>query len=47
MHLTHMTNKSVEEKTLSAYKASIEDVLINEDVLKMLFMKQDCPQDEN
>ena len=41
MHLRHMKDKKVKEETLSSYSAPLEDVLINEDVLKMLFVKQD------
>jgi len=47
MHLSHLTDKKLNGETLSAYSAPLEDVLINEDVLKMVFMKQDCPQDDN
>ncbi len=47
MHLTHIKDKKINGETLSAYSASLEDVLINEDVLKMVFMKQNCPQENN
>jgi hypothetical protein len=47
MHLTHMEDKKLRGETLSSYSAPLEDVLINEDVLKMVFSKQDCPQDSN
>lgn len=33
--------------TLTSYQAALTDVLINESVLKMIFQKQDCPQDSN
>ena len=46
MHLTHIINKTINGETLSAYSASLEDVLINEDVLKMIFLKHDCPEDK-
>lgn len=46
MHLIHLLDKKLNGETLSAYNASLEDVLINEDVLKMLFMKQECPEDD-
>ena len=45
MKLQHVKDKTIESKTLSSYSAPLEDVLINEDVLKMIFGKQDCPQD--
>jgi len=44
MHLQHVEDKIIEGKTLSSYSAPLEDVLINEDVLKMIFRKQDCPE---
>jgi len=47
MHLRHMKDKKVKEETLSSYSSPLKDVLINEDVLKMLFVKQNCPQDSN
>jgi len=47
MHLKHIQNKKIKKETLSSYSAPIEDVLVNEDVLKMLFVKQNCPQDSN
>jgi transcriptional regulator with XRE-family HTH domain len=47
MHLRHIKDKKLEEETLSAYSAPIEDVLINEDILKMVFVRQDCPQDDS
>lgn len=47
MHLTHLLDKQVDGKVLSAYSSSLEDVLINEDVLKMIFVKQECPQENN
>lgn len=47
IHLKHIGDKTVGGETLSAYSAPLEDVLINEDVLKMIFSKQDCPQDND
>ena len=47
IHLKHIEDKKLESGTLSSYSAPIEDVLINEDVLKMIFLKQDCPEDSN
>jgi len=45
MHCHYLDDKEIEGKTLASYSASLEDVLINEDVLKMIFQKQDCPED--
>ena len=47
MHLTHIENKQIDNEILSSYSASLEDVLINEDVLKMIFLKQECSEDSN
>jgi len=46
MHLTHLHDLEVEHGTLSAYSAPLEDVLINEDVLRVIFRKQECPEEE-
>ena len=46
MHLNHLRDQEVEHGTLSAYSAPLEDVLINEDVLKVIFRKQECPEEE-
>ncbi len=46
-HLTHLADLKVESGTLSSYSAPLEGVLINEDVLKMIFQRQECPEDEN
>ncbi len=47
IHLKHIKDKKLDSGTLSSYSAPIEDVLINEDVLRMIFLKQDCPEDSN
>ncbi len=48
MHLAHLADLKVESGTLSSYGAPLKDVLINEDVVKMVFQKQgECPEDEN
>ena len=47
MHLKHIGDKQVDNNILSAYSAPLEDVLINEDVLKMIFLKQECPEDSD
>ena len=46
MHIQYVDNKNINGRTLAAYSAPIENILINEDVLKMLFVKQECPEDE-
>lgn len=46
MHLKHLHDLKVEHGTISAYRAPLEDVLINEDVLRMVFRKQECPEEE-
>ncbi len=40
-------NKEVPQGTLSSYYAPLSDVLINESVMKMIFRKQECPEDNN
>ncbi len=47
INLSYIQDKKVDGETLSSYSASLEDVLINEDVLKMIFQKQKCPQDSD
>jgi len=47
MHLTHMLDKKINGKVISAYSSSLENVLINKDVLKIVFLKQECPEDLN
>ncbi len=46
MHLTHRNDLKVEAGTVSAYSAPLEDVLINEDVVKMIFSKQENTDEE-
>lgn len=46
-HLKHNKDKITEKGTLSSYSANLEDVLLNESVLKMIFQKQECPEDNN
>jgi len=47
MHLTHMLDKKINGKVISAYSSSLENVLINKDVLKIVFLKQEYPEDLN
>ena len=47
MHLNHLHDLKVEHGTISAYSAPLEDVLINEDVLRMIFRKQESPEEDN
>lgn len=46
MHLEHISDLDVEGRTLSAYSAPLEDVLINQDVVKMIFQKQENTDEE-
>lgn len=45
INLSAYKEKETPLGTLTAYQASLSEVLINEAVLKMIFQKQDCPQD--
>lgn len=45
IHLSLINQKTDATNNLSAYSASLEEVLINEDVLKVIFQKEDCPQE--
>lgn len=47
MNMKHYIDKETDKGTLSSYSATLEDILLNESVLKMLFQKQECPEDEN
>ena len=47
IHLTHLNDSNIENDTVSAYSAPLEDVLINQEVLKMIFQKQECPEDDD
>jgi transcriptional regulator with XRE-family HTH domain len=46
MHLKHLADLTVDSGTLSAYSAPLEDVLINQDVVKMIFQKQENTDEE-
>lgn len=46
MHMKHYKDKKVSQGVLSSFYAPLSDVLINEDVMKMLFQKEKCPQDK-
>ncbi len=45
MNMKYYKEKDVAQGTLCSYYAPLSEVLINEAVLKMIFHKQDCPQD--
>jgi transcriptional regulator with XRE-family HTH domain len=45
MHYHHIKDKEIDNRALASYSAPLKDILINEDVLKMVFQKQDCPED--
>jgi len=47
MKLHHYKDKKDTHNAISAYRSSLEDVLINETVLKMIFQKRDIPVDQN
>jgi transcriptional regulator with XRE-family HTH domain len=47
MNLKFYKDKEVSQGTLSSYSAPLSEVLINERVLKMIFQKQDCPEDND
>ncbi len=46
INLKFHKNKKVKQGTLESYSAPLMDVLINESVLKIIFQKQKCPEDE-
>jgi len=45
MNLKYYKEKNVEQGRLCSYHAPLSEVLINEAVLKMIFHKQECPED--
>ena len=45
MNMKYYKEKNVEQGTLCSYCATLSDVLINEAVLKMIFHKQECPEE--
>jgi len=45
MNLHFHKKKENDISVLSSYQASLSEVLINEAVIKMIFQKQDCPED--
>jgi len=47
MNMEKYKEKSVTQGTLTSYHAPLCDVLINHAVLKMIFAKQDCPEDSH
>ena len=47
MHCHYLDDQEIDGQTLAAYSAPLEDILINEDVLKMIFQKQECPEEHN
>ncbi len=44
MSLKFYKEKKIKQGVISSYTAPLSEVLINENVLKMLFMKQECPE---
>lgn len=45
INLKHHKSKKVKEGKVESYWAPLSEILINEPVIKMLFQKQECPQD--
>jgi len=45
IHLKHFKDDVVDDLTLKSYSATINDVLLNEDVLKVVFGSQDCVEE--
>lgn len=45
MHLEYFGDKTLPDRTVSAYSAPIETILINPDVLRMIFQKEQCPEE--
>jgi transcriptional regulator with XRE-family HTH domain len=46
LNLKHLKEMQVNEGHLSSHRAILSEVLINEPVLKMIFQKQECPEDD-
>lgn len=46
MNMKKHKEKSIPQGTITSYYAPLSDVLINPSVMKMLFQRQDCPQDK-
>jgi hypothetical protein len=44
MNMKQYKEKKIAQGILTSYQASLEDLLINEAVMKMLFQKQECPE---
>jgi len=45
INLSHYTDREIDGHMISSYQAPLDKVLINRDVLKMIFQKQECPED--
>jgi transcriptional regulator with XRE-family HTH domain len=46
MNMKQYKEKKIAQGVLTSYQASLEDLLINEAVMKMLFQKQECPESD-
>lgn len=44
MHLKYIEDRNIDGRRISTHRAPLETVLINEDVLRMLFQKEACPE---
>ena len=47
LKLKYLKDVHVKEGHISSHRATLSEVLLNEDVLKMIFQKQECPEDDN
>lgn len=45
MHLQRFQEKQTKYGTITSYKASLDTVLVNKSLVKILFQKQNCPKD--
>jgi transcriptional regulator with XRE-family HTH domain len=47
IHVKHLKDKRYKNKKVSIYKSPLEDVLLNENLFRIIFTKQTCPQEKN
>ena len=45
IHISYYKDAKFNKHQISSYQSPLSDILINPDVLKMIFQKQDCPED--
>ncbi len=46
LHLQAFQKQPIQTETVTSHRAPLEDVLINEEVMKMIFQKQECPEEQ-